>query len=113
MSDTKTSRGMIAVDKMGGKVLFLNPITYETEIVIEPKFTEQHVPSIKAKGLTPAQGLLQAIWSDERFSASCVTLKTIEEVRGDTVIVVWDGRGITIDDQPYENSYAWIMKMHA
>ena len=32
---------------------------------------------------------------------------------GDTVIVVWDGRGITIDDQPYENSYAWIMKMHA
>jgi YVTN family beta-propeller protein len=26
---------MIAVDKMGGKVLFLNPATYETEIVIE------------------------------------------------------------------------------
>ena len=30
---------------------------------------------------------------------------------GDTVIVVWDGRGIANDDQPYENSYAWIMKM--
>jgi uncharacterized protein len=46
----------------------------------QTQFTEQHVPSIKAKGLTPAQGLLQAIWSDERFSASCVTLKTIDEV---------------------------------
>src|SRR3984957_13522814 len=27
--------GIIAVDKMGGKVLFLNPQTYETEIVID------------------------------------------------------------------------------
>src|ERR1700691_4637587 len=27
--------GIIAVDKMGGKVLFLNPITYQTEVVID------------------------------------------------------------------------------
>jgi ketosteroid isomerase-like protein len=31
---------------------------------------------------------------------------------GDTVIVVWDGRGIANDGQPYENSYAWFMKLH-
>ena len=30
---------------------------------------------------------------------------------GDTVIVIWDGRGITNDGQPYQNSYAWIMKL--
>jgi uncharacterized protein len=30
---------------------------------------------------------------------------------GHTVAVVWDGRGITTDSQPYENSYAWIMRM--
>jgi YVTN family beta-propeller protein len=35
MADTKSSRGMIAVDKMGTKVLFLNPATYETEVVLE------------------------------------------------------------------------------
>ena len=29
------ARGMIAVDKMGGKVLFLNPVTYQTEIVLD------------------------------------------------------------------------------
>ena len=29
------SHGMIAVDKMGGKVLFLDPATYETEVVID------------------------------------------------------------------------------
>ncbi len=47
----------------------------------QTRFTAQHVPSIKAKGLTPAQGLLQAIWSDERFSASCVTLRNTEQIR--------------------------------
>jgi uncharacterized protein len=46
----------------------------------QTKFTAEHVPSLKEKKLTPGQGLLQAIWTDERFSASCVTLKTIEEV---------------------------------
>jgi ketosteroid isomerase-like protein len=30
---------------------------------------------------------------------------------GDTVIVVWDGRGVANDGQPYENSYAWIMRL--
>src|SRR6266571_4537798 len=30
-----SSRGVIAVDKMGTKVLFLNPVTYETEVVLE------------------------------------------------------------------------------
>jgi ketosteroid isomerase-like protein len=29
----------------------------------------------------------------------------------DTVVVIWDGRGIANDGQPYENSYAWIMKL--
>ncbi len=30
---------------------------------------------------------------------------------GDTVVVVWDGRGVANDGKPYENSYAWIMRM--
>ena len=30
-----SARGLIAVDKMGGKVLFLNPATYETETVLD------------------------------------------------------------------------------
>ena len=31
---------------------------------------------------------------------------------GDTVVVVWDGRGVANDGKTYENSYAWIMRMH-
>jgi DNA-binding beta-propeller fold protein YncE len=35
MTSNGSTRGLIAVDKMGGKVLFLNPATYETEVVID------------------------------------------------------------------------------
>jgi uncharacterized protein len=30
---------------------------------------------------------------------------------GDTVVVIWDGRGIANDGVPYINSYAWIMRL--
>src|ERR1700759_2184387 len=35
MAGAGNSHGMIAVDKMGGKVLFLDPTTYATEVVID------------------------------------------------------------------------------
>ena len=35
MTSEKKSNGVIAVDKMGVKVLFLDPVTYETEVVLE------------------------------------------------------------------------------
>src|SRR5215831_2972808 len=35
MATAEHARGMIAVDKMGGKVLFLDPATYKTEVVID------------------------------------------------------------------------------
>ena len=31
----------------------------------------------------------------------------------DMVVVLWDGRGVANDGQPYENSYAWFMQMRA
>jgi uncharacterized protein len=50
-----------------------------------------------------------------RFSTSDpfrpVTIRSVY-ADGDAVIVLWDGRGVTNDGQPYENSYVWVMKMH-
>ena len=37
-----SARGLIAVDKKGGKVLFLNPITCETEVVIDGLLKNVH-----------------------------------------------------------------------
>jgi ketosteroid isomerase-like protein len=50
-----------------------------------------------------------------RFAASPepfrpVTTRSVHADR-DTVIVVWDGRGIASDGEPYENSYAGFMKL--
>jgi ketosteroid isomerase-like protein len=44
----------------------------------------------------------------ERFRPTTIRSITAE---GDTVVVVWDGRGIANDGQPYTNSYAWIMRL--
>ena len=30
---------------------------------------------------------------------------------GDTVIVLWDGRGVANDGRVYENSYAWFLRL--
>lgn len=30
---------------------------------------------------------------------------------GETVIVLWDGRGVANDGRPYENSYAWFLRL--
>ena len=35
MTNTTSPRGMIAVDKMGAKVLFLDPVSYETQTVLD------------------------------------------------------------------------------
>ena len=35
MSNASRSGGLIAVDKMGTKVLFLDPATYETQIILD------------------------------------------------------------------------------
>jgi ketosteroid isomerase-like protein len=49
-----------------------------------------------------------------RFSASepfrPVTIRSVH-ADGDTVIVLWDGRGIANDGRAYENSYAWFMRL--
>jgi hypothetical protein len=34
MAKAGGTRGLIAVDKMGTKVLFLDPLSYETEVVL-------------------------------------------------------------------------------
>ncbi|APW62470.1 aldo/keto reductase [Paludisphaera borealis] len=42
------------------------------------------LPELKEKGLTPYQGLLHAIWTDERFSSVCVSMRNTDQVRENT-----------------------------
>lgn len=43
----------------------------------------ERAPILKEKGLTPYQGLLHAIWTDERIASACVSMRTLEQVRED------------------------------
>ncbi len=40
--------------------------------------------AFKEKGLSPYQGLLHAIWTDERFSSCCVSMRNTDQVRENT-----------------------------
>ena len=47
----------------------------------QAKEVVQRVPVLRERDLTPYQGLLTAIWTDERISASCVSMRNTDQIR--------------------------------
>jgi aryl-alcohol dehydrogenase-like predicted oxidoreductase len=41
----------------------------------------RRLPGLKERGLTPYQGLLHAIWTDERFASCCVSMRNTDQIR--------------------------------
>jgi predicted aldo/keto reductase-like oxidoreductase len=64
--------GLISMKQLAGP----NPSKFLSEV-------PNHVPSLKDKGLTPYQMLLHAIWTDQRISSCCVSMKTVEQMNED------------------------------
>jgi aryl-alcohol dehydrogenase-like predicted oxidoreductase len=44
----------------------------------------RRVPMLAERKLTPFQGLLHAIWTDERISSSCVSMRNTDQIRQNT-----------------------------
>ena len=44
-----------------------------------------HVPTLKDKGFSPYQMLLQAIWSDERIASCCVSMTSTQQITENTL----------------------------
>jgi aryl-alcohol dehydrogenase-like predicted oxidoreductase len=44
----------------------------------------RQLPELKEQGLTPYQRLLHAIWTDERFSSCCVSMRNTDQIRENT-----------------------------
>jgi aryl-alcohol dehydrogenase-like predicted oxidoreductase len=44
----------------------------------------RRVPMLEERNLTPYQGLLHAIWTDERISSSCVSMRNTDQIRQNT-----------------------------
>jgi ketosteroid isomerase-like protein len=72
--------------------------------------------SLASREYTSSQSFIDEVLTPfgARFSAGepfrPVRIRSIH-ADGDTVVVVWDGRGVANDGQPYQNSYAWIMRL--
>ncbi len=49
-----------------------------------PKRVRVEAPTLKRRGLNPYQGVLQAIWSDERIASACVAMSNTDEVNQNT-----------------------------
>lgn len=71
----KAGVGLISMKQVAGQFFGDKPKGDILKEVVE------RVPTLKEKNLTPFQGLLYAIWTDERITASCVSMKNTDHVR--------------------------------
>jgi len=68
--------GLISMKQVAGQF----PAGAQTNILQE---VVRRAPMLAEKNLSPYQGLLHAIWTDERISGSCVSIKTVDQLRED------------------------------
>ncbi|MDE2508815.1 MAG: aldo/keto reductase [Planctomycetota bacterium] len=71
----KAGVGLISMKQVAGQ---FPPRNDRVDILKE---VQKRVPMLAERKLTPYQGLLHAIWTDERISGSCVSIKTTEQLR--------------------------------
>jgi uncharacterized protein len=74
----KKGIGLISMKQIAGNFLGDKP---QGNILEEVK---RRVPVLAERKLTPYQGLLTAIWSDERLSAVCTTMRNTDHIRDNT-----------------------------
>ncbi|MDR3632182.1 MAG: aldo/keto reductase [Isosphaeraceae bacterium] len=67
--------GLITMKQIAGQFFGDRPKTNVLDEVVK------RVPMLAEKKLTPFQGLLHAIWTDERISSSCVSMKNTDQIR--------------------------------
>ncbi len=72
----KKGIGLISMKQIAGKFP-----SGETRNMLEE--VVKRAPVLAEKKLSPYQGLLHAIWTDERISGSCVSIKTTDQLRED------------------------------
>ncbi len=72
----KKEIGLISMKQVAGQFPARPKVNILDEVV-------KRAPMLAEKKLSPYQGLLQAIWTDERISGSCVSIKTTDQLRED------------------------------
>ncbi len=77
--DAPFNRALDACHKAGIGLISMKQVAGNGDKLL--KEVAQHVPTLKEKGLTAYQGLLHAIWTDERISSCCVSMRNEIQLR--------------------------------
>ncbi len=75
--DDPINRALDAAHKKGIGLVSMKQMAGHTKV-------KDNVPALLDRGLNTHQGLLTAIWSDERISATCVTMMNTDQVNQNT-----------------------------
>jgi len=67
------NRALDACHQKGIGLISMKQVAGNSDRIL--KEVPKHVPSLQAKGLSAYQGLLHAIWSDERIASCCVSMR--------------------------------------
>jgi predicted aldo/keto reductase-like oxidoreductase len=71
------NRGLDACHKAGIGLISMKQVAGNVDLTA----IARELPELKEKGLKPYQGLLHAIWTDERFSSCCVSMRNTDQLR--------------------------------
>jgi uncharacterized protein len=74
------NRALDAVHKKGIGLISMKQVAGNMNMTEVAK----RLPELSQKGLTPYQALLHAIWTDERFSSCCVSMRNTDQIRANT-----------------------------
>ncbi len=74
----KNGIGLISMKQIAGQFFGDKPKVDVLKEVV------RRAPMLAEKKLTPFQGLLHAIWTDERISSSCVSMRNLDQIRQNT-----------------------------
>ena len=79
--DAPLNRALDACHKRGIGLISMKQVAGQSNVLDE---VPKRVPFLKERELTPYQGLLHAIWSDERISSCCVSMRNTDQISEDT-----------------------------
>ena len=81
-ADHPLNKAIDACHEKGIGIISMKQVAGQSDRILEE--VPQRVPVLKERGLTPYQGLLQAIWTDERISSTCVSMRNTDQIRENT-----------------------------
>lgn len=77
--DAPLNKALDACHKAGIGLISMKQVAGFGDKVLDS--VPEHVPYLKEKKMTAYQGLLHAIWSDERISSVCVSMRNTDQIR--------------------------------